>query len=246
MDLIVASEYNDLSRKAADFVAAAVAAKPGCNVVLPTGNTPMGLYRELIDRRSRGEFDPSGLRIFQLDEYLGLPPTISVRSTAGWRSLFSTLSAYPREMLCVLPAPRPNQRLPVAPRGGSEGGWRLRPCSARARRERAPGLQRTAREPSLTYPSGCAKKGDRRIQRKLLGRMRPSTSQGRDSRDGCAASCTADPAPCLRYTQTGSLAPHDRGPYHASPARLLLETSTQRDRIADEAAWRSDDVGPPD
>jgi len=43
MDLIVASEYNDLSRKAVDFVAATVAAKPGCNVVLPTGNTPMGL-----------------------------------------------------------------------------------------------------------------------------------------------------------------------------------------------------------
>ena len=74
MDLIVTPDYEALSRKAADLVAATVAARPNCNVVLPTGDTPMGLYRELIDRRARGEFDPSGLRIFQLDEYLGLAP----------------------------------------------------------------------------------------------------------------------------------------------------------------------------
>src|SRR5215213_9385286 len=83
MDLIVASEYEDLSRKAADFIAAAVAAKSDFNVVLPTGNTPIGLYRELIERRARGEFDSSGLRIFQLDEYLGLAPN-DPRSFYRW------------------------------------------------------------------------------------------------------------------------------------------------------------------
>ena len=83
MHVIVTKNYEEMSRAAADFVAALVKAKPDATLVLPTGETPLGLYRELIARHQQGVFDASQLRVFQLDEYLGVAPD-DERSLYGW------------------------------------------------------------------------------------------------------------------------------------------------------------------
>ncbi|MGH2522714.1 MAG: 6-phosphogluconolactonase, partial [Anaerolineales bacterium] len=83
MQVVVVDNYQALSRAGADWVAAVIAAKPDAAMVLATGDTPMGLYRELAIRRERGEMDTSRLRVFQLDEYLGLGPD-DRRSLYGW------------------------------------------------------------------------------------------------------------------------------------------------------------------
>ena len=54
-----------MSGGAAQYVIEAVAAKPDASIVLPTGNSPLGLYAELVAGYRRSEFDPSQLRIFQ-------------------------------------------------------------------------------------------------------------------------------------------------------------------------------------
>ncbi|MBI3243174.1 MAG: glucosamine-6-phosphate deaminase [Chloroflexi bacterium] len=74
MRLFIFDDYQALSRAGAALVAEVVAARPTAALVLATGVTPMGLYQELAERRDRGAFDTSQLRIFQLDEYLGLGP----------------------------------------------------------------------------------------------------------------------------------------------------------------------------
>jgi glucosamine-6-phosphate deaminase len=74
MELIVVEDYEAMSQMAADHVAAFIRAKPDANVVLPTGATPVGLFRELAARWQRGELDTSRLRVFQLDAYLGESP----------------------------------------------------------------------------------------------------------------------------------------------------------------------------
>src|SRR2546428_4955185 len=74
MKIIITDDYAALSRAAADLVVAVITAHPTATMVLATGETPMGLYRELAARRGRGEIDASRLRIFQLDAYLGLAP----------------------------------------------------------------------------------------------------------------------------------------------------------------------------
>jgi glucosamine-6-phosphate deaminase len=79
----VLDDYEALSRAAADVVAGVVEQVPTARVVTATGDTPMGLYRELADRRARGAFDPSGITVFLLDEYLGVGPD-DRRSLAGW------------------------------------------------------------------------------------------------------------------------------------------------------------------
>jgi glucosamine-6-phosphate deaminase len=83
MEFITVDDYEDLSRTAADIITVQIAAKPDAAVVPAVGDTPMGAYRELATRRERGELDPTRLRVFQLDAYLGLAPD-DPRALYGW------------------------------------------------------------------------------------------------------------------------------------------------------------------
>jgi glucosamine-6-phosphate deaminase len=83
MNIRVTQPGAEFVRVAADAICAAVQRTPDAALVVATGNTPMGVYRELATRRARGLFDPSSLRIFQLDEYLGVSDD-DPRSLYGW------------------------------------------------------------------------------------------------------------------------------------------------------------------
>ncbi len=83
MDLIIVDNYDALSRAGADWVAQAIRPEPDAAIVVATGETPMGMYRELAERRSRALIDTSQLRVFQLDAYVGLEPD-DPRSLFGW------------------------------------------------------------------------------------------------------------------------------------------------------------------
>ncbi|HMN30533.1 MAG TPA: glucosamine-6-phosphate deaminase [Caldilineaceae bacterium] len=99
MQLIVLDDYEQLSAAAADWVVAQITAKPDAAAVFPTGNSPLGLYRELTGRHQRGEFDASRLRIFLLDEYVGLTPD-DPRTLYGWleKALLMPLAISPRQV----------------------------------------------------------------------------------------------------------------------------------------------------
>lgn len=56
----------------ADRIAAGLQSKPDLVLGLPTGRTPLGLYRELVARRKRGALDLSRASTFNLDEFVGL------------------------------------------------------------------------------------------------------------------------------------------------------------------------------
>jgi glucosamine-6-phosphate deaminase len=72
MRIQIADDYEAVSQAGADYIAAAIAARPDAAMVVATGETPMGIYRELAERRRRGRLDTSRLRVFQLDAYVGL------------------------------------------------------------------------------------------------------------------------------------------------------------------------------
>jgi len=73
MRLILVEDYAELSRKAGQFVAKRLLVKPDLVLALPTGETPRGLYRELVKLYNEGLLDFSQARAFNLDEFLGLP-----------------------------------------------------------------------------------------------------------------------------------------------------------------------------
>ena len=73
MRLIRAKDYADVSRKAANIIAAQVHLKPDCVLGLATGSSPIGTYKELIAKYEAGELDFSQVKTVNLDEYVGLP-----------------------------------------------------------------------------------------------------------------------------------------------------------------------------
>ena len=72
MNIIHVSSYEELSRKAADLIAAQILLKPDCVLGLATGSTPIGAYQNLVKKYQQGDLDFSKLTTFNLDEYLGL------------------------------------------------------------------------------------------------------------------------------------------------------------------------------
>lgn len=73
MNIIRAKDYEDMSRKAANILAARIILKPDCVLGLATGSTPLGVYARLIDKYNRGDLDFSRVSTVNLDEYRGLP-----------------------------------------------------------------------------------------------------------------------------------------------------------------------------
>lgn len=83
LQLLVEEDYNALSKAGAALVIRLFNEKPDAAVVVATGNTPVGLYRELAAAYASGAFDSQKLRVFQLDAYLGLTPD-DPRSLNRW------------------------------------------------------------------------------------------------------------------------------------------------------------------
>ena len=74
MRLVTAKDYDQMSRKASYIVASRVILNPKCVLGLATGDTPKGLYNELVRLFRAGDVDFSGVTTFNLDEYAGLSP----------------------------------------------------------------------------------------------------------------------------------------------------------------------------
>lgn len=75
MKLVQAKDYDDMSRKAANLLAAQVVLRPESVLGLATGGTMLGLYGRLIEYYRQGDLDFGQVRTVNLDEYVGLQPT---------------------------------------------------------------------------------------------------------------------------------------------------------------------------
>ena len=75
MKIIIADDYKDMSRKAANYLSAQVILKPGSVIGLATGETPIGTYNQLVNWYKKGDIDFSQTKTVNLDEYKGLEGT---------------------------------------------------------------------------------------------------------------------------------------------------------------------------
>jgi glucosamine-6-phosphate deaminase len=73
MEVIITKEAGSASNLAARRIARLVMSKPDAVLGLATGNSPLGLYKELIRIHREEGLDFSRVRTFNLDEYIGLP-----------------------------------------------------------------------------------------------------------------------------------------------------------------------------
>lgn len=78
MRLIIKQDYQSISQWAADYVVARInAAKPTAErpfvLGLPTGSSPLGMYKSLIEANKAGKVSFQNVVTFNMDEYIGLP-----------------------------------------------------------------------------------------------------------------------------------------------------------------------------
>ncbi len=78
MRLIIEPDYGKMSKWAADYVAAKInAAAPTQQkpfiLGLPTGSSPLGMYKALVELNKAGKVSFANVITFNMDEYVGLP-----------------------------------------------------------------------------------------------------------------------------------------------------------------------------
>ena len=74
MQLITTKDYQDMSRIAANIIAAQITLHPRSVLGLATGSTPLGIYQQMVQRHQAGDIDFAQIRSVNLDEYCGLAP----------------------------------------------------------------------------------------------------------------------------------------------------------------------------
>ena len=74
MKIYKVKDYEALSQKAADIIAAQIILKPDCVLGLATGSTPIGAYQQLIEWYKKGDLSFAETKSVNLDEYVGLSP----------------------------------------------------------------------------------------------------------------------------------------------------------------------------
>lgn len=92
----------EFSRVAADHVAALLARGPKAVIALPTGQTPLGLYAELVARAAAKRLSVAQARFFNLDDYLGLGEDHPLSYARFLREHFLAPAGVPEEHIRLL------------------------------------------------------------------------------------------------------------------------------------------------
>ena len=74
MEVIIKSNYQEISQLAADYLLNTVKSKSNAILGLPTGSTPVGMYQEVINQ-NKDKISFQNVRTFNLDEYVGIDKT---------------------------------------------------------------------------------------------------------------------------------------------------------------------------
>ena len=76
MRVVIQNDYDSMSLWAANYIAAKINAHSGERpfvLGLPTGSSPLGVYKNLIDMNRAGQVSFKNVVTFNMDEYVGLP-----------------------------------------------------------------------------------------------------------------------------------------------------------------------------
>lgn len=106
--LSIVRGYEALSVRAADIVTQCVNASPAAAITLPTGETPRGMYEELVRRIHDGSLDFSNVQFFCLDDYLGTSITDEVSLTGWLDEVFLEPARVPRRNVHLIPSEAPD------------------------------------------------------------------------------------------------------------------------------------------
>jgi len=99
--VIIRPDYQDLSVWAAHYAAERIneaqpTTKNPFKLGLPTGSSPLGMYKELVAMNKRGEVSFKNVITFNMDEYIGIPEDHPQSyHTFMWENFFSHIDINP-------------------------------------------------------------------------------------------------------------------------------------------------------
>ncbi len=97
MQLIVTKNYSELSRKAGEIVCSFICGNPNGVLGLPTGSTPIGMYKYLVDAYKNNKVSFENITTVNLDEYLGLSKyNKHSYNYFMWENLFGKVNIAPK------------------------------------------------------------------------------------------------------------------------------------------------------
>jgi len=73
MQLVIVKGEPEFGQMAARLVCEFLAQKPESTLVFPTGNTPLSMYKELVNQFAAGEVSFAHAALVELDDYYGIP-----------------------------------------------------------------------------------------------------------------------------------------------------------------------------
>ena len=76
MRVVIQENYDKMSQWAAQFIVNAINSHKGNKpfiLGLPTGSSPIGVYKKLIEMNKAGKVSFKNVVTFNMDEYVGLP-----------------------------------------------------------------------------------------------------------------------------------------------------------------------------
>lgn len=100
----IVESYEELSNLAADAVQATLEEQPDAAITVPTGQTPLGMYEELVRRSTVGKLDLSQTHIFCLDDYLGQSRHDEASLTRWLFDAFLIPANIPEQHIHLIPA----------------------------------------------------------------------------------------------------------------------------------------------
>ncbi len=72
MEIIIKNNYQEVSKSASEYLLNIVKNKPNAVLGLPTGSSPIGMYKIIVDEYKKGNVSFENVKTFNLDEYMGL------------------------------------------------------------------------------------------------------------------------------------------------------------------------------
>jgi glucosamine-6-phosphate deaminase len=102
--LSVTEGYDAMSMEAADLVQATLERQPDAAITVPTGQTPVGMYEELVRRAAAGTVDLTRAQIFLLDDYLGKSRHDEASLTRWLFDVFLAPAGIPEANIHLIPA----------------------------------------------------------------------------------------------------------------------------------------------
>src|SRR5215510_4051042 len=72
MQLVVKASADAVAQTVADMLAETIGRQPSLVLGLPTGRTPIALYRTLVARHRAGQLDFGQVTAFNIDEFVGV------------------------------------------------------------------------------------------------------------------------------------------------------------------------------